>query len=641
MLLRMNGLSWSAFRLDGRSDIIEISKRVSTQKAVRSYDAKGISTTKMGNEDETSSLQEALLPQDGSGNSSQPQEVTPDAPEFSPVRNGTAETNHLSRSFSTDGDDDLPSRAADSESGDPVPRNPYRNPNVLLSFLLCIVGGVADSIWGSVILSAFLLALAKLMGHQSKANTLVGSAEAIQGMTELVSALPIGYVADHVWGKAKVVRLGGVLMIVTIGITLAALWDVQLYAENSQSAAKRSYAMLVVALGMWGIVNGISFGPSQALFSDSIARGRRSELLTWLYACYLLSSAVGPIVSIALTLTVSSEAEDWSIDEIFPVFFIGVCLEMPAAAIMFFFNDKYVVPENDSNDQTEEVGGNHEQQDQDEQQTPDDGERTNEVENAAIENAATGSLEETLLQTEQQDTTTRQTIQRKGKAIIPYVLFISSLVVSLGSGASVKYFPLFFKEMGFSNAEVQGIFLIVPIFISALSFVAQRLGKRCGRVEATIMTNCIGVMLLYGMTWLSQSVGSGDSTLWERRPVQAILVVTIYLFRTGIMNCSYPLLESILMDNVPSNQRARWKALESIASFGWTGSALLGGILSDTHSYQFTFSITATLQLCGGLLLFIIRPFVESETEEDGAQEDSQVEDAEEREVDATVASES
>ena len=79
------------------------------------------------------------------------------------------------------------------------------------------------------------------------------------------------------------------------------------------------------------------------------------------------------------------------------------------------------------------------------------------------------------------------------------------------------------------------------------------------------------------------------------------------------MNCTYPLLESILMDSVKSSERARWKSLESIASFGWTGSALVGGILSDKHSYQFTFAITATMQLFGGLLLLIIRPLVEPE----------------------------
>jgi predicted MFS family arabinose efflux permease len=85
------------------------------------------------------------------------------------------------------------------------------------------------------------------------------------------------------------------------------------------------------------------------------------------------------------------------------------------------------------------------------------------------------------------------------------------------------------------------------------------------------------------------------------------------LFRTGIINCSYPLLESILMDSVPSNQRARWKSLESIASFGWTGSAFIGGILSDTHSYQFTFTMTAWMQLASGVLLLLIQPLVEEE----------------------------
>jgi MFS family permease len=450
------------------------------------------------------------------------------------------------------------------------------------------------------------------MGHESKANTLVGSAEAVQGLTELVSALPIGYLADKVWGKAKVVRLGGVLMIFTIGITLAALWDVNKHADENRHAASRSYYMLVVALGLWGIVNGISFGPSQALFSDSIPRGQRSELLTWLYTCYLLSSSIGPIVSIVLVLTVSSEAADWSVEEIYPVFFIGVCLEVPAAILMFFFSDKYAVPENDSDDESEQE------------------EVIAAVTTPALNRAGSGeALEEPLLQNDQQEAErpqsnpSSQSIRRKGKAIIPYVLFFSSLVTALGSGASVKYFPLFFKEMGFNNAEVQGIFLIVPVFISGLSFVAQRLGKRLGRVEACFLINCVGVSLLYAMTWLSQTVGTGDSTLWKQRPAQAILIVVIYLFRTGVMNCSYPLFESILMDNVPSNQRARWKALESIASFGWTGSALLGGILSDTHSYQFTFSITATLQLCGGLMVLIIRPFVEAEeaTAVDSAEE--------------------
>ena len=182
--------------------------------------------------------------------------------------------------------------------------------------------------------------------------------------------------------------------------------------------------------------------------------------------------------------------------------------------------------------------------------------------------------------------------------------------------------------MGFGSAAVQGIFLVVPVSISCFSFIAQEAGKRYGRVETTVVSILIGVSLLFLMTVLSHNLQKADhvdfshvtqnldlsaSSLWDSHPYKAMLIVVVYLFRTGIINSCYPLLESILMDNVPSNQRARWKSLESIASFGWTGSALLGGILSDEHSYQFTFALTAWMQLASGLVLLIIQPYVERE----------------------------
>merc|ERR1711871_1856523 len=83
---------------------------------------------------------------------------------------------------------------------------------------------------------------------------------------------------------------------------------------------------------------------------------------------------------------------------------------------------------------------------------------------------------------------------------------------------------------------------------------------------------------------------------------QWLVMVPIYLFRTGLMNCTYPLEESISMDFVPKEQRSRWKSLESIAQFGWCGSAALGGYLVDRYNYSYTFLITAFIQ--GTSLLF-------------------------------------
>ena len=534
-------------------------------------------------------LGQPLIPRQDSGDSSEP------------LSNNTEEPTEPS----TDADAPLPLHDATPQD------SPWKNHNVLLSLGLCVVAGVADSIWGSVVLSGFLLALAKSMGRSSTANTLVGTAEAVEGLTELVTALPVGYAAD-IWGKAKIVRLGGVLMLVTIGVTLWTLWEIDATAAaeeehlaSSTAVQNRSYIILVVALGLWGIINGISFGPSQALYSDSIAQGQRSKMLTYLYSCYLVSSSVGPLVSIILTLTVAGNAEDWSIRQMFPVFFVGVCLEIPAAIIMFFFSEKHIVPE------TEDAPLNSVR----------NSESANETSN---EHLAQPLLDSGGDDPESAPSPTQTTdLQEssgfwKPQTIVPSMLFMSSLIVSLGSGASVKYFPLFFKEVGFSNTEVQGIFLIVPLAIAGLSFAAHKLGAVLGRIEATLAFDAVGVSLLYFMTWLSSDIGSatGDGpSLREANPWKAIFIVAIYLLRTAIMNCPYPLLESILMDAVPSNQRARWKSLESIASFGWTGSALLGGILSDAHSYQFTFSITATLQLVGALILIPIRTMVKQEND--------------------------
>lgn len=67
------------------------------------------------------------------------------------------------------------------------------------------------------------------------------------------------------------------------------------------------------------------------------------------------------------------------------------------------------------------------------------------------------------------------------------------------------------------------------------------------------------------------------------------------------------------MSAVPSNERSRWKSLESIAAFSWTGSAVVGGVLSDARGYAFAFGITAVVQLLGTWILFPLDAIVQEE----------------------------
>lgn len=57
------------------------------------------------------------------------------------------------------------------------------------------------------------------------------------------------------------------------------------------------------------------------------------------------------------------------------------------------------------------------------------------------------------------------------------------------------------------------------------------------------------------------------------------------------------------MSSVPSNERTRWKSLESVAIVSWSGSAILGGVMSDKHGYSYSFAISAFVQLLGAWAL--------------------------------------
>lgn len=484
--------------------------------------------------------------------------------------------------------------------------DPWRNRNVILTLLWGAFAGVADSIWGNTVLSGFLLALAQVIhsdGNKDDDNTLVGTAEAVQGLAMLISALPVGLIADW-FGKARVVAYGGVLFVFAIAITLIGLWKAKRAVHNNNdeeedspdvAAAKHAYQWMLVALVLWGIGVGVVMGPAQALFADSIPQGQRSAFMMWQHTSYLLSSMVGPIVGVIMLARRGAD-ESWSLSVIYNVFVVGVLLEIPGVLTMFFFSDKYAIVEE------EETNGN--------------GETTPRIANTSTTTAGVDNddLETPLLQEEGgeglalgQSMTARRPWRDIGKAAIPYVLFTSSLVGSLGAGASVKYFPLFFGELGFSSAFVQGIYVIVPLSISLFSFVGQRASKTLGRIETTVLFEVMGESLLFSMTWLSRHET-------EMSDFRKYLIIAVYLLRTGLMNAGYPLLESVLMDALPSNQRARWKSLESVAAFGWTGSALVGGVLADERSYRFTFAITAALQVVGTIILLPLQPFVEPET---------------------------
>jgi MFS family permease len=460
------------------------------------------------------------------------------------------------------------------------------NHNVLLNLVICLLYGLSDSLWNGTANAAYL----KQLGHDQ--NGPLGDIEAVNGLASLVTALPIGYLADRI-GRSKVIRAGGVLMLLTIGVQVYLLEWIGTNPPDANSGAHNLTALIImgVVMACWGVADGVVTGPASALYADSTPQGQRSAYYTYLFACYMLASSVGPLVSIILFETLGDE---WDFYHLRLVMYVGLSIAVVQSILMVFFDDSKALEE--SPEHTVTTASQLEDDVEDEEDAVEPESLVRDEEECPDMEPTTAATATTIPQDPW--TTPRR---RRQQRWIPYIIFVQGLVLAIGSGMTVKFFPLFFKdEVGFSPSQVQMVYICVPITMVIMSGLISKLANTgFGRVQATLVFSSCGVSMLYAMVFFK--------TYLDAHP---LLLVPIYVLRTSLMNCSYPLQESILMDFVPKHERARWKSLDSVAGFGWCGSAMLGGWLSDRFDYTYTFLITAIIQTVGTGVFALLLPLV-------------------------------
>lgn len=434
--------------------------------------------------------------------------------------------------------------------------------NVYLTIIASALLGLADSIWTNTILTTWLY----LLANNSHANSQVGSVEAAQGIAQLVTALPIGYLADK-WARSPVIKMGCVISAIACTSTLFGIIENGPLHLNSDG----QFYVLLASMCLWGINSGVFNGPIQALFADSIPAGERSKWYTYLMTAYIVPSVVGPILTVVFF---QIYGDHWTFEEMRPIFITGVCMEIIPAILTLFLQDI-------------------------KKETPLGPSAPPVIVDVPSPSSSTSSTTSLPYSSSSAALETKKTfcITRK---MIPAILFGSSLMSALGSGMSVKFFPLFFKsQLAMSPSQVQTIYALTPISMALLSVLATSVAARIGRVQVSVYFQLLGICFL-----VSMAVGIDEYASWiSARPW---LMAGVYIVRTGLMNCTYPLQESIMMDCVPASSRARWKSLEAIGVLGWSGSAFLGGILADKYSYSRTFLFTAGFQFASCLILALI-----------------------------------
>jgi len=297
-------------------------------------------------------------------------------------------------------------------------------------------------------------------------------------------------------------------------------------------------------------------GIRQALFADSLRMLERSGAFSKLRACRMFGMSAGPAFSVLWFYTHDNE---WTLPELHNLIVVGLGLRVIGTMLLWCLSDVKTVSKSEEG----YVGKS--------------------------------SAEDDVVEAEREGCCL---VQPKR---VPPILLISSIITALGSGMTVKFFPLFFKEdMNMSPAQVQLIYFATPMTVAVFGFVTSELGRRVGRVHAVLRVKIIAISLLVAMVLFRHTV-----------PVYVICV--LYVLRTGMMNSGFPVTESILMDFLPREKRGRWKSLQAVTVFGWSGSAVFGGFFGDRYGYAHTFLITAAVQLTGLLLLVPLIPVVPPE----------------------------
>lgn len=558
--------------------------------------------------------------------------------------------------------------------GPSTKRTQYRySRNVYLNLAYNTLWMLASSIMLGQILALYV---ASLPGNTENE---VGYVSAISGLAMVIAALPAGYLSDK-YARSKVLKVACGMNLLAAAFLLVAL------ASDSMDWLYASGACI-------GAAGAATQGPLMALLSDSLESGaERTSLFVMQYALGLLASAIGPAIAMVMFWEASS---GWNTDLLRNTMYAGTAVYLLSSVFLVGFDDSASLGA-----KSEAVSSSSSASKPRVLSTPTGLEavNTHETEAAPVPEASqslyqalpeadlpegrTPALPQSINSGTHSSSVAAEAVDPRTKMnlghqtinlgcvtltvnAIPYIIFISDLVMCVGAGMTVQFFALFFKnDFELGPVPVAGIFAGAPVCIALFSLVAipvscarscMKPGLPSPTFQLMVAHCCVmTVMLVCAMfihgSHLFQHMSS-SSTLssshlpqlhslclqlnkacgrapmavtWDAVGTLALfgmsfnanplwLDISLYLVRTAAMNAGYPTQRAIMMDVVPKKDRGKWNSLESFTTFTWTGSAALGGYLITSHDYRYTFRLTGILYIIGTVVLCLLIPLTKGE----------------------------
>lgn len=464
-----------------------------------------------------------------------------------------------------------------------------RNRSLTILYTAFAFGG--RSVWSHSVLPTYVYFL---NGHNAAQ---VGYLTAIMGLAQLLASIPAGVLADRYRRRHRNLQLAGAMGVVA---TIAMFVSIELYY---------SFGSLEVALILWGCTYGVANTTLTSLFADSIEAGQRSKFFTRRSITLTLANVIGPSISLILFAYLGNH---WTKSECRSVLLFGQAIALPSLVLLCFFREVSAPEPQPMIDENDDRGNG----------TP---HQPLLSETHIDPETVVSNVDEMNNSTDQNpvDVICNGYCLPKHR-VIPVFIATADLISGLGSGMSIRYFPLFFVDnLQLSPVIVQLLFMLGPVTQAILMKITQSLALSYGRCRVTVVFKWVGVTLMASMVGAYQL----HWPTW--------LVCVLYVLRTGFMNSTSPLTRSMLMDNVPSHERGKWSVLEGVNMFSWSGSAAIGGVLVHYIGIVPLFVVTGFIQFLSSLTVLALVRVDQREAEatdlvdeHDPAREDEREDDS-------------
>jgi MFS family permease len=473
--------------------------------------------------------------------------------------------------------------------------------NVRYTLIYTALAFAGRSVWSQSVLAAYVYIL------KNDSPEAVGTITAVMGVAQLLASFPAGILADN-HRRDSLLKIASCVGVLAILCTLLALRH-----EN--------FHYLMAALAVWGVSWGIGSTALTALFADSIRTGERSYYFTMRSMLITLGNTGGPMVALILFADLGNE---WTTKECVIVMMVGQAICLPAVLLLCLFSDEIAV--DSSSPAADEIGTTVEQTSGlvDESFSAPDKTRQLLLQESGVDTETSTDIDTDDDEVNENGNEILFGLLPKNRAI-PILIASCDVISGLGSGMSIRFFPIFFvNNLKLSPVMVQVLYVVSPLLQATIMRKAQVIAKSYGRCHVAVAFKWVGLsfMLLMILAYVS------NLPTWS--------VCILYILRTAFMNATGGLTKSVLMDNVPQEERGKWSALESVNMFSWSGSAALGGVLVGTVGLIPLFLVTASVQWTATLALVALFGHDTIEVTDDDAESSFSEEDNEHGELSNT-----